>query len=92
MPVETIPDTLPHSDEAERSVIGAVLVDNQQFHGVQEILTHEAFYSGRHRKIFLALERLTEHGSPLDLITLRADLERSGDLESCGGPAYLARL
>ncbi len=92
MPLDTLSDVLPHSDEAERSVIGAVLIDNQQFHRVQEMLTHESFYSVRHRKIFQALERLAEGGTPLDLVTLRAALEGAGDLEPCGGPAYLAAL
>ena len=48
---ELLPDTLPHSDEAERAVLGAVLLDNRQLHKAQDILTHEAFYSDRNRRI-----------------------------------------
>jgi replicative DNA helicase len=92
MAPETLPDTLPHSDEAERSVLGAVLVDNQQFHRAQEILGNGAFYSARHRKIFAALERMSEAGVAFDLLTLKEHLGRSGDLEACGGAAYLAGL
>jgi replicative DNA helicase len=89
---DVLPQALPHSDDAERSVIAAALLDNQQFHRAQEILGHDAFYSPRHRKIFTALENLSETGVALDLVTLKDELERMGDLEVCGGPAYLAAL
>ena len=85
-------ETLPHSEEAERSVLGSVLVDNNQINKAQEILSWEAFYSARHRKIFQAIERLSQNGTPMDLVTLRDELDRAGDLESCGGPAYISDL
>ena len=85
-------DALPHSEEAERSVLGAVLVDNTQFERAQEILRSSSFYSPRHQKIFSALEDLVEAGTALDVITLKAALERAGRLEEIGGPAYLAEL
>ena len=85
-------EALPHSDEAERSVLGSVLVDNNQINKAQEILTSEAFYSSRHRKIFQAIERLSQTGTPMDLVTLREELDRAGDLEACGGPAYISDL
>ncbi len=89
---ETLSDSLPHSDAAERSLLGAVLVDNQQFERAQEILNSGSFYSPRHQKIYRALEELVESGTALDVVTLRAALERSGRLEEVGGPAYLADL
>jgi replicative DNA helicase len=89
---DALSETLPHSDDAERSVLGGVLLDNRQIHKVQELLTHEAFYAERHRRIFRALEELSETGVALDLVTLRDALERAGALESCGGVAYLASL
>jgi replicative DNA helicase len=89
---DTLPETLPHSDDAERSVLGAVLVDNRHLHRTQELLTADAFYSPRHRKIFRALETLSETGVPLDLVTLCDQLVRQGDLEACGGTAYVAGL
>ena len=89
---DVLPETLPHSDDAERSVLGGVLLDNRQIHKVQELLTHEAFYAERHRRIFRALEDLAETGIALDLVTLRDALERNGALESCGGVGYLAAL
>ena len=85
-------ESLPHSEEAERSVLGSVLVDNNQINKAQEILSWEAFYSSRHRKIFKAIEKLSQNGTPMDLVTLRDELDRTGDLESCGGPAYISNL
>jgi replicative DNA helicase len=92
MTSDLAPEALPHSDEAERSVLGAVLLDNQQLHRVQELLRPDSFYVPRHRKIFLTLLSLADAGAALDLVTLRAEMERAGDLEACGGPAYLAAL
>jgi replicative DNA helicase len=85
-------DALPHSVDAERSVLGAVLLDNRQFDKAQELLSHVSFYSARHQKIFRALEAMTEVGTALDLITLKDELHRQGLLDECGGPAYLAGL
>ncbi len=89
---DVLPETLPHSDEAERSVLGAVLLDNRQMHKAQELLVPEAFYAERHRRIFHALEDLAEVGTALDLVTLRDALERMGSLDACGGVAYLVTL
>jgi replicative DNA helicase len=92
MPTDSLSETLPHSDEAERSVLGAILLDNRQFDRAQEMLTPKAFYSVRHQKIFRALEEMIEQGSALDVVTLKDALERRGELSECGGPAYLAML
>ncbi len=92
MAVESISDTLPRSDDAERSVLGAILLDNRQFDRARELLTPGAFYSVRHQKIFRAFEEMIEGGSALDAVTLKDALERRGELEECGGPAYLATL
>ncbi len=92
MAQESISDALPHSEEAEQAVLGAVLLDNQQFEKAQELLTPESFYSTRHRKIFSAISQLNEDGTALDLVTLKSELEREGSLEAVGGPAYLAGL
>jgi replicative DNA helicase len=91
-PAGSVSESLPHSTEAERSVLGAVLLDNDQFHKAQELLFAAAFYSARHRTIFQAMEGLVESGAVIDLVTLKDRLERSRDLEACGGPAYLASL
>jgi len=92
MAVDSLTETLPHSDEAERSVLGALLVDNRLYHRARELLTPESFYAGRHQKIFRACETLIEAGTALDAVTVRAELERTKELDSCGGAAYLAAL
>jgi replicative DNA helicase len=92
MATEVLSQSLPHSDEAERSVLGAVLLDNRQFHKAQELLAPTTFYSTRNRQIFEAMAELMDSGAAIDLVTLREALERSRALEACGGPAYLASL
>jgi replicative DNA helicase len=92
MAVDVVTESLPHSDEAERSVLGSVLLDNTQYHKARELLSPDSFYSNRHQKVFRAFERLMETGIALDLVTLKSELERAQELESCGGPAYLATL
>ncbi|MCP3979902.1 MAG: replicative DNA helicase [bacterium] len=92
MAPETLAETLPHSDEAERSVLGAVLLDNRQFDRAQELLKPASFYSLRHQKIFRALESLMDRGSACDILTLKDQLQTDGALDECGGPAYIAAL
>ena len=92
MSQETLSASLPHSAEAERSVLGAALLDNGQFDLARELLNEDAFYSDRHRVIYSALGTLSDNGTALDLVTLKDELERLNALESCGGPAYLASL
>jgi replicative DNA helicase len=92
MAQETLSDALPHSEEAERSLLGAILVDNQQFERAREILTPRSFYAPRNRQIFDILERLVDAGTALDVVTVKAELEREGLLDEIGGPAYLAEL
>lgn len=85
-------DTLPHSDEAERSVLGAVLLDNRQLDRALELLESDAFYSLRHQKLFGAMERMAESGTAIDPVTLKSELDRRSELAACGGAPYLAEL
>src|SRR6186997_2383963 len=84
--------TLPHNSEAERTVLGAVLVDNAAFNSAAEILTREDFYREAHRRIFDAMAALAERSQPIDLVTLKDELTRGAALEAVGGAAYLASL
>jgi replicative DNA helicase len=92
MTQETLSDALPHSEEAERSVLGAILVDNQQFERAREILASGSFYARRNQQIFDVLQKLVDAGTALDVVTVKAELERDGLLDEIGGPAYLAEL
>lgn len=86
------PLTLPHNLEAQRAVLGAVLIANERFEGVAAVLTAGMFLRDAHRRIWAALVTLAGRQSALDLVTLREALERAGELEDVGGPAYLASL
>ena len=84
--------TLPHNPEAERTVLGAILVDNQAFSSAAEILRREDFYREAHRRVFEAMATLSERSQPIDLVTLKDELARQSALEAVGGAAYLAGL
>jgi replicative DNA helicase len=84
--------SLPHNPEAERTVLGAVLVDNGAFNSAAEILTRDDFYREAHRRIFDAMAALTERSQPIDLVTLKDELNRGASLEAVGGASYLASL
>ncbi|CAH6870935.1 replicative DNA helicase [Vibrio chagasii] len=82
----------PHSLEAEQSVIGGLLLDNERWDTVAEKVVAKDFYSRPHRLIFEAVKDILEDSSPLDLITLSEHLELREQLEEVGGFAYLADL
>jgi replicative DNA helicase len=92
MAMNTSTDALPHAEEAERSVLGAILIDNRSFDRARELLAATEFDSTRNRKIFDALAEMIESGTAVDLVTLKNALDGRGELEGCGGPAYLASL
>lgn len=88
----TLEKTLPCNLEAERSVLGAILIDDKAIHTAIETIRKEDFYLDGHRRIFDKMFMLAAGGTAIDLITLKNELQRSDELESVGGPAYLASL
>lgn len=91
----TVPDTspiIPHSNEAEQAVLGGLMLDNERWDTVTEILTERDFYTRQHRIIFAEMTTLVSKGRPIDLITLTHEIEEKGALDSVGGFAYLAEL
>ena len=62
MAPETLSEALPHADEAERAVLGAILLDNEQFEKAQEILRPDSFYSSRHESLFRVIETMIDQG------------------------------
>ena len=88
----TIDRPLPHNLDAERSVLGAVLLDNHTLNLAIEKLKGEDFFLDQHRRIYERMIRLGEAQQAIDLVTLSDDLARSGELEAAGGAAYLAAL
>ncbi|WP_108652319.1 replicative DNA helicase [Dongshaea marina] len=82
----------PHSFEAEQSVLGGLMLDNQAWDRVAELITSQDFYSKPHRLIFQAMAQLAESGRPIDLITLQEFLSNGEELELVGGFAYLVEI
>ncbi len=83
---------LPHNLDAERTVLGAVLVYDAAFNSAAEMLSRDDFYKESHRRIFEAMAALAERSQPIDLVTVKDELVRSASLEAIGGAAYLASL
>ena len=82
----------PHNDDAERAIIGAMLIDDNVITLVQHYLKADDFYSRRHQKIFEAILSLNNKGTRPDLLTLNNELEQAGKLEEAGGIDYIASL
>ena len=87
--LERIP---PHNEEAEKSVLGAVLLDKDALSDVLEILQPEDFYNEMHQEIFRTVKELYRKGSPVDILTVSDELKKRKSLEMVGGRAYIALL
>jgi replicative DNA helicase len=82
----------PQNVEAEQSVLGGILIENDAINKVLEILTPEDFYRDAHRKIYNALINLSTRDEPADLITLTNELRKIEQLDAAGGASYIASL
>lgn len=82
----------PHSIEAEQSLIGGLLLDNDAWERVADIVAAEDFYRDDHRRIFRHITALIQQGKPADIVTVHESLQKSGEDEAAGGIAYLAEL
>jgi len=83
---------LPHNLEAERCVLGAILIHNDTFNQAAELIDADDFFRDAHRRVFDKMVDLNDRGEAIDLVTLKDELGRSGDLDGVGGPAYIAGL
>src|SRR5881409_2302195 len=84
--------TLPYNLEAERSVLGAVLLHNDAFNLAAEVIDSSDFFRDAHRRIFDKMVKLADRGDAIDLVTLKEELGRSSELDEVGGPAYITAL
>ena len=84
--------TLPHNLDAEKCVLGAILINNNAFNQAAEVVDSGDFFRDAHRRIFEKIVSLTDRGQPVDLVTLTDDLTRSGEIDEVGGPAYISAL
>ncbi len=85
-------DTLPRNLEAERAVLGAMLVRPDALREVADILTAEDFYRAAHGTLFRRMQDVAASGRAIDVVTLRPLLERHGELDDVGGLSYIAGL
>ena len=88
----TLERPLPHNLEAERSILGAIILDNHALNAAVEKIRAEDFFLSQHRQIFERMIQLGEKQQAIDVVTLMDDLARRGELESAGGVAYLSQL
>jgi len=86
------PRSMPRNLDAERSVLGAIILDEQCLDSVLDVLSPEDFYQEGHRVVFETMCRMVDRARPIDLVTLNEELERAGDLERAGGVPYVAQL
>ncbi len=82
----------PHSIEAEQSVLGGLLLDNQAWDRMGELVADTDFYRDEHRRIFRQIRRLLEMGKPADVVTVAEALDAAGESDHTGGLAYLGEL
>ena len=83
---------LPSNIEAERSILGAILLDSHLCNQAIELLRRDDFFLDSHRRIFDKMIGLSERMMPIDLVTLREELMRAGEFEQIGGATYIASL
>jgi replicative DNA helicase len=88
----TLERPLPHNLEAERSILGAILLDNHALNTAVEKLRTDDFFLPQHRHIFERMIDLGEHQQGIDFVTVVEELGRTGNLEAAGGAAYVSQL
>ena len=71
---------MPHSNEAEQSVLGAIIIDPELINRTQEVLLPESFYRGAHQHIFRAMMNLNEDNKDIDVVTIMDQLSHEGRL------------
>ena len=94
-PIDLVAESLkvaPHSIEAEQSVLGGLMLDNETWDKISDIVIEDDFYRRDHRLIFRSIAALADKGNPFDVVTLSEWLESNNLLENAGGLAYLGTL
>ena len=82
----------PQALDAERVVLGALMIDKDAFTVVSDVLHPETFYEPRNQKVYKAIQTLSMDEKPVDIITVTDELAKEGTLEDVGGPAYILEL
>lgn len=90
--LQLLKNVFPHSPEAEKTVLGGILVNNRNLNVVLSIISPDDFYKDANRKIIEKIVSLVDKGLPVDIITLSDELQKAGVLEEVGGASYLSSL
>ena len=90
--LETMNYQLPNSIEAEKAVLGSLMLDSVQVGTIQSIITDDDFYLEKHRKIFQAMEQLFDQERTIDVVTLIDLLRSVNELDNVGGEEYIIEL
>lgn len=83
---------LPHSIEAEQSVLGGLMLDAAHFEAVAEVVSATDFFKASHRQVYTVMVDLLDRGQPIDVITVSEELNHRGELARIGGLAYLTEM
>ena len=82
----------PHSDDAEKSVLGAIMMDSKVFEEVGQKLQPDDFYNGHHKLIYETMRSLYINDQPVDIVTVSNELKKANCLDKVGGRAYISSL
>ena len=82
----------PQAPELEEAVLGALMIEKDAYSLVSEILRPESFYEHKHQLIYAAITDLAINQKPVDILTVKEQLNKRGELDEVGGPFYLAQL
>lgn len=82
----------PQAPELEEAVLGALMIEKDAYSLVSEILRPDSFYERRHQLIYTAITNLAVNQKPVDILTVKEQLSKQGDLEEVGGPFYITQL
>ena len=94
-PVTLLPDfgkVPPQANDMEEAVLGAVMIDKESIYSIADILKPESFYREGHQKIFSTMVTLFKKGYPCDMFSVSEELRANGELDTVGGPVYIAQL
>src|SRR5437867_5783622 len=88
----TVEAVLPASLEAERSILGAIMLDNHAYDEASQSLSPDDFSLDSHRRLYCRMAEMVAANTPIDLVTLSEDLARHREVEAIGGVAYVSAL
>ena len=82
----------PQATDLEEAVLGALMIEKDAYSLVSELLRPQSFYEHRHQLLYTAITNLAISQQPIDLLTVKNELEKEGTLEEVGGPFYITQL